>query len=58
MNTVCQEDDPQHVKTVEDTILTIKYIVTVCLLLNNRRRQFFGATNKTMDQLLNDVDTA
>ena len=25
--------------------------------LNNRKRQFFGSTNKTMKQLLNDGDT-
>lgn len=58
MNTVCQEDDPQHVNTVEDIPLALKYIGTVCLLLNKRRRQFFGYTNKTVEQLLSDVDTA
>ena len=41
----------------EDTPLTIKHILTECPSLNNRRRQFFGTTNKTMKQLLNDGDT-
>ena len=41
----------------EDTPLTIKHILTECSSLNNRRRQFFDSTNKTMKQLLNDGDT-
>ena len=40
----------------EDTPLTIKHIITKRPSLNNRKRQFFGSTNKTMKQLLNDGD--
>ena len=36
---------------------TIKHILTECASLNNRRRQRFGNTNKTMKKLLNDGDT-
>ena len=57
MDTICQGSNPQHVKTGEDTPLTIKRILTERPSLNNIRRQFFGSTNKTMKQLLNDGDT-
>ena len=40
-----------------DTPLTIKRILTGWPSRNNRRRQFFGSTNKTMKQLLNGGDT-
>ena len=40
----------------EDTPLAIKHVLTECPSLNNRRRQFFGTTNKTMKQFLNDGD--
>ena len=33
----------------ENTPLTIKHILTKCPSLNTRRRQFFGSTNKTMN---------
>ena len=37
----------------------MKYILTECSSLNNRRRQFFGSNKKkTMKQLLNDGGTA
>ena len=58
MDTICQGHNPQRMKTGEDTPLTIKNILTERPSLNNRRRQFFGTTNKTMKQLLNDGDTA
>ena len=56
MGTICQGNNPQHVKTGENTPLTIKHILTERPLFN-RKRQFFGSTNKTMNQLLNDGDT-
>ena len=55
MDTICQGISPQHVKTGEDTPLPIKHILTDIPSLNNRRRQFFGSTNKTV-KLLNDGD--
>ena len=58
MDTIYQGNSPQNVKTGEDTPLPIKHILTECSSLNNGRRQFFGSTNKTMEQLLNDGDTA
>ena len=57
MDTICQGDNPQHLKTGEDTQLT-KRILTERPSLNNRRRQFFGSTNETVKQLLIDGDTA
>ena len=44
-------------RTGEDPPLTVKHILTEQPSLNNRKRQFFGSTNKTIEQLLNDVDT-
>ena len=40
-----------------DAPLTIKHILTECPSLNNKIHQFFGTTNKTMKQLLNNGDT-
>ena len=56
-NKICQGNNPQHVKSGEDTSLTIKRIQTERSSVNDRRRQFFGSTNKTMKQLLNDGNT-
>ena len=58
MGTICQGNSPQYVKTGDDTPLTIKRILTERPSLNNRRLKFFGFTNKTMKQILNDGDTA
>ena len=55
---MCQGINPQHVKTGEDFPLRIKRILTERHSLSNKRRQFFGYTNKTMKQLLEDGDTA
>ena len=41
----------------EDTPLRVKSILWKPLTHNNRRRQFFGSTNKTMKPLLSDGDT-
>ena len=57
MDLIRHRSNPQHVKTGEDTPLTVKLILTKPLSLNNRRLQLFGSTNKTMIQLLNDGDT-
>ena len=57
MDTTCQENNPKHVETGEDTPLTVKHIITERPFVNNRKRQIFGSTNKTMKQLLNDGDT-
>ena len=57
MDTICQGNNSQYVKTGEDTPLTIKHILTERPLLNNRKRQFFASTNKTMEPLFNDGDT-
>ena len=57
MDTLCHKNKPQHVKSVEDTPLTIERILGKRPSLNNRGRQFFGSTYKTMEQLLNDGDT-
>ena len=57
MYAVCQGNNPQHVNTGGDTSLTIKRILTEHQSLKNRRRQFFGSTDKTMKQLLRDGDT-
>ena len=56
-DTILQGNNPQHVKTGEDTPLSIKLLLKERLSLNNRRLQLFGSTNKTMIQLLNDGDT-
>jgi len=58
MDTIYQGNNPQHLKTGEYTLLSTKYILTQCPSLNNRRREFFDSTNKTMKELLNDGDTA
>ena len=58
MDTICQGNNPQYEKTGEDTPVTIKHILTEYPSLNNRRCQFFGSTNKTMKQLLNNGDLA
>ena len=42
----------------EDFPLTIKHILSECPVLNNRRRQFLGSTNRTMMQLLNKGDAS
>ena len=42
----------------ENTSLTVKHIPTENPSLNNRRRQFYSSTSKTMEQLLNDGDTS
>jgi len=47
-HTPSQENKPQYVITGQYTPLTIKHILTERPLLNNRKRQFFGSTNKTM----------
>ena len=53
-----REQSPTCEDCGEDTPLTIKHIIlTECPSLNNRRRQFFGTTNKIMKQLLNERDT-
>ena len=50
-------DQPQTCEDCgEDTPLTIKHILKKRPLVNNRKRQFSGSTNKTMKQLLNDGD--
>ena len=46
-----KEQPPTYVDYGKDTPLTIKHILTERPSLNNRRRQFFGTTNKTMKQL-------
>ena len=56
MDTLRQGNHPQHVKTAENTQLTLKRILKERPSHNNRRRQFFDSTNKTMKQL-NDGDT-
>ena len=48
-------NNPQHMRTGEDTPLTIKRFVMERPSLNNRRRRFLGFTNKTMKKL-NDGD--
>ena len=58
MDTICRGNNPQHMKTGEDTPLTKKHILTERPLHKNRKLQLFGSTNKTMKQLLNDGDTA
>ena len=57
METICQENNPQHGKIGKDTPLTMKRILTERPSLNNRRRQLFGSTNKSMKEFLNDGDT-
>ena len=57
MDTICQWNNPQHVKTGEGTPLTIKRILREPSSRTNRRLQFYGFTNKTMKQVLNDGDT-
>ena len=57
MGTVCQGNSPQQMKTGEETLLTTKRILTEHPSLNNRRRQFFGSTTKTVKRALNDGDT-
>ena len=52
-----REQPPTCGDSGEDTPLTIKRILTERPSLNNRRRQFFGATNKTMQQLLSNGHT-
>ena len=54
---ICQGNNPKHVKTGEETPLTIKLILTERPSLTNRKLQFFGSNNKTMKQLHNDGDT-
>ena len=41
----------------EDTPIIIKHIIRECHSSNNRRRQLFGTSNKTMKQLLDDGAT-
>ena len=57
MDTICQRNHSQHVKTEDDTPLTINCILTKISTLNNRSRQLFGTANKTMRQILNDRGT-
>ena len=52
----------EHPPSCEDcgeyTPLTISHVLTECPQLNNRRRRFFGTTNKTMKQFFIDGDTS
>ena len=52
-----REQAPTCEDSGEDTPLRIKLILKERLSHNNRRRQFFGATNKTMQKLLNNGHT-
>ena len=57
MDTICRGKSLQHVKTGENTPLTVKRILTGSPLPNNRKRKFLGSTNKSIKQVLNDGDT-
>ena len=53
-----REYPPTRENRGEDIPLTMKRILRQGPLLNKRRCQIFGSTNKTMKQLLNDGDTS
>ena len=57
MDTRCQGNNPQLVKTGQDTPPTLKHIPRKRPSLNNRKRELFDSNNKTIKQLLNDGDT-
>ena len=57
MDTKCQGKNYQHVKIGEVISIKLQHNITERPLLDNRRRQFFGSTNKTMKNLLNNGDT-
>ena len=53
---ICPGNNPPHVKTGEDTQLTIKLNLTERPSLNARRWLLVGS-NKTINKLLNDGNT-
>ena len=58
MDIICLENNFQHVKTGENTILIIKIILTEFSPLTNIGHHFFSSAYKIMRQLLSDGHTS